>query len=77
MVFYIQGFKPRVYVNVRDKSAQKCEIKWTKKSREKTVGLSSYGLFIFKNPKHELLENAKIKSEENKDESSHRNLNET
>ena len=47
MLSYRQGFKPRVYVNVRDKTAQMCGIKWTKRSREKTVGLSSYGLFVF------------------------------
>lgn len=35
-----------VIVNVRDKTSQMCGIKWTKRSREKTVGLSSYGLFI-------------------------------
>jgi hypothetical protein len=51
MLSYTQGFKPRVYVNVRDKTAQMCGIKWTKRSREKTVGLSSYGLFVFENPK--------------------------
>ena len=38
-------------VNVRVKTAQKCEIKWTKRSREKTVGLGSYGLFCFEKPK--------------------------
>ena len=40
-----------VSVNVRDKTSQMCGIKWTKRSREKTVGLSSYGLFVFENPK--------------------------
>ncbi len=38
-------------MNVRVKTAQKCEIKWTKRSREKTVGLGSYGLFCFEKPK--------------------------